>query len=74
MGAHLRMEYPHCPQWRNFGGAADNENDHNDGAAQTLSPAAPHTTNGAIYAASAKQSARTAAVADGEGDATVMNC
>lgn len=56
-----------------FGGAADNDNDHNDGAAQSLSPAAPHT-NGAIYAVSAKQSARTAAVADGEGDANVMNC
>ena len=67
------MEYPHCPQWRNFGGGADNENDHNDGAAQTSSPAAP-LTNGAIYAVSAKQSARTAAVADNEGNANAMNC
>lgn len=56
-----------------FGGAADNDNDHDDGAAQSSSPAAPHT-NGAIYAVSVKQSARTAAVADGEGDANVMNC
>jgi len=54
-----------------FGGAADN--DHNDGAAQTSSPAAP-LTNGAIYAVSAKQSARTAAVADNEGNANAVNC
>eukprot|EP00729_Bicosta_minor_P015394 gene15394-9833_t len=49
-----------------FGGGADS-------ATHASSPSAPHST-GAIYAVSAKQSARTAAVADGEGNSNEMNC
>ena len=49
-----------------FGGGADS-------ATHASSPSALHST-GAIYAVSAKQSARTAAVADGEGNSNEMNC